>query len=364
MTPSGHTQRIDAAAVMNYCADALKRIGVSVEKARLLAQILTTNDLRGVGTHGTACLHDYIRHARGGGIDVGSEPSVIRDGPAFALTDGNAGFGVLTSHWAMKLAVQKAEQSGVAFVTVRNSAHFAAAGYFANMAVEKNMIGLAMSNANPVMAITGTYGRTIGNNPIAFAVPGPDGGAVHMDVALSAAAGLKVRAYGKMGQEVPLGWVLNSSGEPSTNPADYINGGALVPVGEHKGYGFAVLVECLTAALSGAAIMNEVHDWTTDHTQPGNQGHSFLALDVSQFVPFPEFEKRIAALISKIKSAPLRPGVKEAYLPGELETIAEEENRRTGLQLHPNALQSLHGIARDLGMQAELNAMLNRPTRL
>ena len=202
-------------ALKEFCEEALVKAGVSPENAETVADVLITTDTFGVMTHGTKNLNQYIQKMQAGGLDPKAEPTVEREGPAWAIMNGNKAIGMVTSCQAMQLAIRKAKEVGIAYVGVRNSCHFGAAGYYANLAAKEGMIGLSMSNTDPVIAVPNGSAKAIGTNPFSFAAPLDNGKSIFLDIALSNVAALKVIMAKEKGLSIPDTWLVDEEGLPS-----------------------------------------------------------------------------------------------------------------------------------------------------
>jgi len=308
--------------------EALEKAGLSGEDARTAADVLVTTDTFGVLSHGTKNLYPYIEKMRAGGLDAKARPSVEAEGPSWAVINGNASLGMLSGCRAMKLAAEKAEKTGIAYVGVKNSCHFGAAGYYANLAAQRGMIGLSMSNADPNMAIPNSSGVAIGNNPFSFAAPLSGGKSLFLDIALSNVAALKVVMAREKGTAVPASWLIDEDGRPTSDPSGFPERSHLQPMAAHKGYGLAMMVETLASVLTGAGILSEVVSWNLKMSEKNRVGHAFIAVDVRQMMPLPEFERRMAQMISELKSAPLAKGASQIFVPGEMEWARRDKALR------------------------------------
>ena len=183
--------------------------------------VLVTTDTFGVFTHGVKCLRGYVTRLRAGGLKADAVPRVDREGPAWAIVDGQSALGMVTSVFAMNTAIEKAKTAGIAYVGVRNSCHFGAAGYYANLAAKADMIGMAMANDYPSMAILGAKKAVLGTNPFAYAVPAGKNDPIFLDIASSTVAGGKVRIAQTKNQKVPDTWMVDTDGMPTTDPFLY-----------------------------------------------------------------------------------------------------------------------------------------------
>ncbi len=311
--------------LQRFSTAALIKAGMRAKNAEEAAQVLVETDAFGVLSHGTKNLYQYILKMQAGGLDAQAEPSVIKEGPAWALLDGNAALGMLTGRRAMDLAIKKARACGIAYVGVKNSCHFGAAGYYANLAAFAGMIGLSMSNGDPVMAVPNAAGVTIGNNPFAFAAPMKGGKSVFLDIALSNVAALKVVMAKEKGARVPLTWLVDENGRPTDDPSGFPGHSSLQPMGAHKGYGFAMMVEILAAVLTGAGMLSEIVSWNLKLPEKNKVGHAFIAVDVAQMMDMALFEERMARMVEELHNAPKAKDAERIFVPGEMEWEKREK---------------------------------------
>ena len=345
------TKRVLPDALSAFCVEAMMRSGMREKGARVTADVLVTTDTWGIYTHGTKSLRQYLKRIRAGGLNPEAVPEVLREGPSWAIIDGHSGMAMVTSCAGMELAVRKAEAAGIGFVSVNNSSHFGAAGYYAHIAAKQDMIGIAMGNTDPNMSVPGSRGKIIGNNPFAYALPAGSERPLLLDIALSTVAAGKVDAAVAAGKTVPEGWLVDEEGLPTTDPALYPLRASLVSVGGHKGYGLALLVEALSAVLSGAGVARRVLSWTlSDARLATGHGHAFLAVHIAAMTPIDEFKGRVDQLIREIRDGPRAKGSDRIYLPGEMEWERRDEALTRGIPLPEDVLASLRGLADDLGI--------------
>lgn len=345
------SKKIRISDLKQFCKDSLIAAGMSEENAQITAEVLTETDAFGTHSHGTVNLAGYIKKTQVGGLDISAEPVMVKEGPAFAIMDGQNGFGMVAGYRAMTLAIEKAKQTGIALVTIKNSTHFGAAGYYANMAASKGLIGISMSNVDPNMTAPGAKGMLIGNNPVAYAAPAGQTPSISLDIALSNVASLKVVNARKEGKSIPDTWVVDKDGLPTTDPSHYPEEGAVQPMASHKGYGLAVMVELLTGVLTGGgvSVLGDIVSWCFDLESPNNVCHTFIAIDVEQFIGKEEFIKRTDAMAEALRSAPKAKGANRIYTPGEIEwnkhKLAED-----ALALPGNVVESLEGLQAQNGI--------------
>lgn len=343
-------KRVKISELLEFSKAALIKAGVSEENAALTAETLVGTDMFGVLTHGTKNLPGYIQKMNAGGLDPKAEPSVLCEGPLFAVMNGNRAVGMVSAYKAMKLAIKKARETGIAYVGVKNSCHFGAAGYYANLAAAEGLIGLSMSNTDPVIAVPGGCKKAIGTNPFSFAAPDGNGKSIFLDIALSNVAALKVIMAKEKGQEIPDTWLVDEKGLPTADASLFPQSASLQPMGAHKGYGLAVLVELLSAVITGAGMLSEVASWNLDLSSENNVGHAFIAIDISKMMPADVYNKRIAQMADELKNAPLAEGSKRIFLPGEKEWEKREKALASGeIEITDAHAEGLKGLAEKAG---------------
>lgn len=338
-----------------FAVDALLHAGVREADAATVADVLVTTDTFGVLTHGTKNLRGYIQKMLAGGLDAAAEPTVERQGPAWAMVSGNKAVGMVSGTMAMKLAIEKAKTCGIAYVGVRDSCHFGAAGYYANLAASEGLLGIAMSNADPVIAVPGGRSKSIGTNPFSFAAPTGDGRSIFLDIALSNVAALKVIMAQEKGQEIPDSWLVDEEGLPTTDAFKFPKNASLQPMGAHKGYGLAVLVEILASVMTGAGILSEIASWNLDLTSRNNAGHAFIAVDIAQMMDFAQYTARVRQMADELRNAPLAKGAERIFLPGEMEWDKRDAALASGEIILTDAMaDSLKTLAEECGLKPEL----------
>jgi LDH2 family malate/lactate/ureidoglycolate dehydrogenase len=347
-------RRVAPSDLQRFCAEAMVRCGLSPEDAAMSAEVLTTTDTWGTHSHGTRQIRPLMRAVKSGGIRPSARPTVLREGPGWALVDACMTMPMVVAIQAMEIAIAKAAAAGIGYAGVARSSHFGAAGYYATLALRRDMIGLSMTNCDPCMAATGGRLPVIGTNPIAFAIPAGHERPVFLDIATSVGAVTKVMIAKALGRPMPEGWLRNLDGRPTTDASGYPDRSVLQPIGGYKGYGLAVLVEVLCGILTGASFLSGVKGWINEDAIPADQGHAFIAIDVNVMIPIDTFKARMDAMIREIKGAPRIAGVERIYLPGEMEWERRDRALRDGLQLPDYVLTNLLGLADDVGMVNEL----------
>lgn len=343
--------RISVKEFKNFCAECCQHEGMSAENAKITAEVLCETDLFGTNSHGTKNLYGYVKKQRAGGMDFKAEPEILKEGPAYALMDAHAGMGMVASYKAMELAIAKAKETGVALVTVKNSTHFGAAGFYSNMAAKAGMVGIAFSNVDPNMTVPGARGMILGNNPFSYASPTADGKSIFLDIAMSNVASLKVVQAKKDGKSIPDSWIVDKDGLPTTDPSHYPDEGAMQPMSAHKGYGLAVMVELLTGALTGGGIgsVGEIKSWCFDPEVPNNVCHTFIVVDAAKFAGTETYLSRSADLAKALHETPKAKGKDRVYLPGEIEWEKHDKWEEV-VELPDAVAEALNEMSADMGI--------------
>ncbi|GAB3920089.1 Ldh family oxidoreductase [Mucilaginibacter myungsuensis] len=348
--------------IRKFTQNIFLAIGCGQEHAQLAADVLLKSDLRGIDSHGVARLSGYVRLWEKGRINPTPNIRVVHETPTTATVDGDAGLGLVVAPFAMQVALQKAELYGSGWVSVRNSNHFGIAGYHALMAVEKDMIGFAMTNASPLVAPTFSNERLLGTNPMCYAFPAGNYPPVIVDMATSAAANGKLEIAQRSGKQVPEGWIQDAEGNFTTDPHALKSGGSLLPLGSdrdhgsHKGFGLSATVDILSAVLSGAnygpwvppfvAFMDPAKDPVGEGI-----GHFVGAMRVDGFRPVDEFKHHLDNWIERFKSATTVDPSQNVIIPGEPELEAEIDRMQNGIPLVDAVVNDLNELAVRFGVQ-------------
>lgn len=349
--------RVPPDALRAFCVEALRRCEVSRADAAIVADSLVDADRRAVYSHGVVRLRDYVHRLRTGAMKPDARLRQVAGRAPFTVVDGGNGLGQVASRAAMRRAIGYAAKQGIGAVGVRRSNHFGCAGYYSRMAAREGMVGLAFTNSSPVLAPWGGRDVVLGNNPWSIAVPRA-GGDVVLDLANSVAARGKIRAAAAAGEKIPLGWALDREGTPTADPRAALEG-IILPIGEYKGYGIAFMVDVLAGVLTGAAFADDVGS-PRDAAGEANVGHLFVALDIRRVMRPVEFEKRMGALVARMKSARRWDGTAEIYVPGEIE-IKKQAANEASVPLFEDAVTSLRTVAKDVGVALPAGVGSERP---
>lgn len=353
-TSTGQSKNISFGRLHAFTRAAFEAVGMSSTDAEIAADVLARTDAWGVSTHGTNNLHHYLRLLKAGGLDPHARPEIVKDGPAWAIVDGQNALGIITGVHAMRTAITKARTAGVAYVGVRNGGHFGAAGYYSWLAAKEGLIGLSMANDVPSVAAPGSRGAITGSNPLSYSLPSGRHPPVTLDMSIATVAGGKVYAARNRGEPIPDNWLIDSEGKPTTDPSGYPQKGALQPAAGHKGYGLGLLIETLSGVLSGAAVTTKVGSWIWgDPAMPTNHGAAFLAIDVQAIMSLSEYSHRMETMIDEIHSAPRADGVKRLFVPGEMEWERHDQAMSQSLSLPSNVIASLRKAAEMSGLDLD-----------
>lgn len=307
--------------------------GIPDADAATIADVLVTTDMRGIHSHGIVRLARYLDCIRAGGIKPDVEPAILSESANSIMASANGGLGIPAAVKVMRRLLDKAEGSAISIATLNHSDHYGAAGHYAMMAAERGFLGFSMSNTCPLVAPTGGRAAAIGNNPFAYAAPGRKHRAVLFDICMSKIAAGKIELARGAGKKIPTGWIITADGKDTDDPNDYWRGAAMLPFAEHKGYGFATMVEAMTGALAMSGMMSGVNSWNTQPGRDADTGHCFIVVNPAFFGGKDAFRERIDSMIDELKRCPAVDGVAEVLYPGELEWRREEAALAAGLEL-------------------------------
>ena len=341
--------------LFTFSKNIFLKIGCSEADASTAAQSLLSADLRGVDSHGVARLSGYIRLWEVQRVTATPKISIVHETPSTAVVDGDRGLGLVVAPFAMQVAISKANHVGTGWVSVKNSNHFGIAGHHAMMALENDMIGIAMTNASALVAPTFSSERMLGTNPIAVAIPAGNEPAFVADFATTTAAKGKLEILQRKNEDAPSGWVLTKEGMPSTNAGEIKNGGLLLPLGgdkehgSHKGYALGAIADIFSGILSGANYGPWVPPFPAYLPMPENLpgegiGHFFGAMRIDAFRTADEFKEHMDKWIKRFRSAKTIPGQEKVLIPGDPEREMETERLKNGIPLLPAVVEDLKAL--------------------
>jgi L-2-hydroxycarboxylate dehydrogenase (NAD+) len=341
--------RYPISALLSFSHDALAACGVPDADAAIAAKQMTEADITGFDAHGIFRLGFYCTTLRSGRCNPKANICTVQRSAATALVDGDDGIGHLVMTYAANLAMELARESGIGWVGARRSNHAGAAGIYAEMPTRQNMVGIyaAVSTANH-MAVWGAAEALLGTNPIAIGIPAGKEAPVVLDIATSVASYGTIRQHVAHNRPLPDGWVVHSkTGKPVNDPKE-VDQGVLLPIGDYKGSGLAIVIGLLAGVLNGAAFGRDVIDFTKPGSEKTNTGQFMVAIDVKRFIPPEVFAAEMDRHLNDLRSSPRLPGVDAIRLPGEDRRRRREERTRNGVALPANLVKQLDDLAASL----------------
>ncbi len=320
--------------------------GVDPAQADSLTENLVWCDMVGRRNHGIERLPILLKRVQTGAIKCPCEPQILRLAPAVGRIDADAGFGHHAGKLGMDLACELAAETGVGVVGICNSNFFGAGAYYVQLAADRGMIGLAVSNSFPKVAAHGGIAAVLGTNPIAFSAPRVGGKSILIDMSTAAMAGSSVREAIAKGELLDPGLAIDVNGLPILDPS-LVASGTLLPAAGAKGFGLAILVELLSGVLTGAGIAEEVASMYADIDRPGNNGHLMLALDIARWMPLEHFQHRVETLAATLTSPN---GSHDVRLPGDARWEEFARSEWDGILIEDHTLEHIGKLASDLGV--------------
>ena len=320
--------------------------------AQRVAESLVESNLVGHDSHGVLRVPEYVKAIQAGTLKLTGTVQVIQETAATALLDCGWNLGQVAVPQGMVLAVAKARAQGVGVVVLRHCDHTGRIGEYAVMAAQQDMLGQVICNGSLPGGIVAPFGgsrRALGANPMAWAIPGAGEQPIFLDFATSAVAHGKLQVAADKGELVPEGWILDKAGQPTRNPSDQFDDGAILPFGGHKGYALSVMIELLAGGLSGVGFpLMPDYRW--------DQGTMLIALNIAAFQPVMEFKRMVGAFTERLKATPRAPGFEEILLPGEPEWRCKAARERDGIPLPEVTWQRIEESANSLGLRLTVSA--------
>ncbi len=329
----------------SFMSDVFKSIGVPEDDAKICAKVLITSDKRGIDSHGIGRFKPiYIDRIKEGIQYAVTKYEIVKDGPTTAVIDGHHGMGHVIGYKSMKLAIEKAKKYGLGMVAARNSTHYGIAGFYALMAIDENMAGITGTNARPSIAPTFGVENMLGTNPLTFGFPTDEEFPFVLDCATSITQRGKIEVYDRAGKNIPPGWVIDENGQTRTDTKQILEdltkgkaalaplGGLGEDLGGYKGYGYATVIEIMSAAFQDGAFLKALLGFdSTGKKVPYCLGHFFVAIDIKSFIEVDEFKKTAGEICRQIRSSKKAPGFSRIYTPGEKEYLAWLERKDKGV---------------------------------
>jgi L-2-hydroxycarboxylate dehydrogenase (NAD+) len=352
----------------NYLNDFSTRIfremGCSEKDARSISRVFLAAELRGIPSHGMIRIIDYYHLKKVNRINTRPDVRIVHESPGTAVVDADNAIGMVGAEASMRIAIKKAKNVGTGWVSARNSNHFGIGCYYAMMALEHDMIGITMTNANPMVAPPGSIEKLLGTNPIAVAIPALRQPPFVADFSTTAIARGKLILAAKKGEKIPFGYVQDDRGNPSDDPDILSKSGAMLPLGgdlqhgSHKGSCLASIVDIFSAVFSGANFGPFVPPTGAFAPVPDKKvgegmGHFFGAMRIDAFQPAEEFKARMDLWIETFRNAKSGEG-QQVIIPGDIERNLEQKIAKEGIEIIPKVASELKDIADELGVDFEV----------
>jgi len=344
-----------------FCFNVFISIGCNNADAAIATKVLLSADLRGIDSHGIARLNGYVRLWEAKRVNTSPILKITHQTPSTAVLDADAALGLVAAPFAMHIAIDKAKNVGTGWVCVNNSNHFGIAGFHAMMALENDMIGIAMTNASALVAPTYGKEKMLGTNPIAVAIPAGNQPPFVADFATTTAANGKLEILQRKNQDTPLGWVQDEAGNQSTNSNILKQGGALLPLGSdrehssHKGYALGSIVDIFTGVLSGASFGPWVPPFPAYIPMPENMpgkglGHFFGAMRIDAFQEASSFKNNMDMWIERFRNTTPISTDNKVLIPGDPEREMEIERTQNGIPVIDAVVKDLQDLGSKFGL--------------
>lgn len=351
--------------LLNFTTEVFTKMGCSPSDAAKTAKVFLAAELRGLPSHGMIRIKDYYQLWQAGRININPNIRIVHETPSTAVIDADGAIGMIAATRSMEIAMEKAEKAGTGWVSTRGSNHYGIAGYYAMMALEQDMIGMSMTNANPLVAPAGSVSKMMGTNPIAVAVPAGEQDPYVADFATTPIARGKLAVAEKKGEMVSEGYVQDKNGNPSTDPAILREGGSMVTLGgdilhgSHKGYCMSTIVDIFSCVFSGANFgpfcpPSVAYLPVLDEKVGEGTGHFFGAMRIDAWQPKEQFKSQMDKWIETYKSAKPAEGIERVLIPGEIEREKEAKIGKEGISVIPAIATDLKEIANKLGVEFEV----------
>lgn len=355
---------VDWETITNFVTDVFKAYGVPEEDAKICADVLTESDKRGIESHGVNRLKPiYLDRIRAGIQNPVTEFEIVKETPTTAVVDGHNGMGQVIGFKSMTMAIEKAKKYGMGMVAVRNSTHYGIAGYYATMATKAGCIGITGTNARPSIAPTFGVENMLGTNPLTFGMPTDEEFPFVLDCATSITQRGRIEYYARLGKPTPAGMVIGRDGKTMTDSdqilADLTSGhAALSPLGGvgeelagYKGYGYATVVEILSAALQQGKFLKALTGiGKNGEKEPINLGHFFMAIDAEAFMGLEEFRKTCGDILRELRASEKAPEHDRIYTAGEKEYDVWMQRKDSGVPVNAAVQKELVKLRDELGL--------------
>ena len=329
-----------------FTKEVFTKVGLPPEDAAIEAEVLVWANLRGVDSHGVLRVHWYVELVDKGQMNPRPKIQVLKETPATVLIDADHAFGPVVTTVAMRRVVEKAKAVGIGWGLIKNTTHQGAMGYYSLMAAREGMAGLAIVCSPPNMAPHGAKAAGVHNSPITIAVPGNRHQPLCLDMATSIVAGGKLRLAIDKGVSILLGWALDKTGLPTTDPN---LASILLPAGGPKGSGLALMFECLTSLMVGNPLVEPMLR-SRGKVRHHAQNSVVAAIDIGTFTDVEQYREHVDGLIDQLKALPKAEGTDEIFVPGEPENRTYADRVRHGIPLSAGTVGNLRKVAERFGV--------------
>jgi ureidoglycolate dehydrogenase (NAD+) len=311
---------------------AFQGLGLTHKDAQQVCRVLVLADLFGLSTHGMSRVESYGERLVVQGINPRPNITLERVAPALVKVDGDNGVGPLVGMRSLEAAMEVAREYGVGIALARGSNHFGPVSPYSYIAAEAGFASIIGSNATTTIAPWGGSDARLGNSPLGFGVPNPGGAPFMLDMAMSVVARAKIRNALKRGETIPDTWATDRNGRATTSPAEALDG-FLLPIGGHKGYGLALVVDMIAGLLSGAAYLTHVKSWVDAPEEPQNLGHFFILIDTKKLGSTQWLADRMNDFAAILHGSAASDAAKPVLVPGEIELGRMATQKRLGIEL-------------------------------
>jgi len=339
-----------------YLYDLYRKIGLSEQDSAFIATSTVETNLWGIDSHGVMRVPIYVRRLISGAMNKSPNMRILKESNALTVLDGDNACGYIVGREAMNLAIDKANRYGVGVVGAINSNHFGATGIYTRLAVDNEMIGIAMTTSPPYIAFGGSRKPIVGNNPIAIGIPTFGRFPILLDIAMSVVAGGKLLVARAKGEKIPLDWATDSEGHPTDDPEKAFKG-YFLPLGGHKGFGLALIVEILCGVITSGCFLDQQRGMYKNPDDPSLTGHLMIAMNIESIMAKEEMKRRMALFIEMVKSTPMNEGSNELLVPGEIEYKTKMKREVSGIPIPVQLYEELLALGKNIGIATDLELL-------
>jgi LDH2 family malate/lactate/ureidoglycolate dehydrogenase len=347
------TQNIRHEAIKTFVAELFTKGRMKEEDAVWFAETIVHANLRGIDSHGILRVPDYFARILCGAINPRPDLKLTHLAPAVTLVDADDAAGCVSAKKAMECALKNAEKYGVGIAGVKNSNHFGAAAEYAQIAVNRGMVGIAMTNVPPLIGVPGVRTKLVGNNPVAIGIPTYSEYPFMLDMSMSVVAEGKLRFAAAKGAKIPTFWAADANGNPTDDPEVALKG-FLLPMGSFKGLGLAYVVDVLSGVITSGIFADKIRSMYRNPTEPGKTGHMMIAINLSAFLTPDEMKARMKYYHEYLEAVPLAEGALPLCFPGEVEHNCELERLRNGIPVPDATMERLEALRGKYNVLAKL----------